>query len=569
MAASGGADFGKYLDWCRVFVKGDISTLARGTLTPMKVPLSQWSFGSGLIFSVGSYFFKSHTAGALSVGWVFNAVFWWAFIGILSYVAKQKTDLVLLGICIAFLGSPLGFYSSVYSSESLSYACLAVMGYWVLTKEHLSVIDCFLVGCLASLLIMIRSQLLIYDFAVFAMLSRSIVTSMRQRGTTRHAVLKRFAAVSFPIFVGCVAVAIVNRWMTGSFFGSTYDFGGNTFKSMDFKKPEIAAVLVHSWHGLFSYHPLLFVEFLTLVGLIAKLRFRYEKALVSLLVCIILAHVYVHASWYCWWLGTGTFGMRGLGIATIVLVPALIYYMSDESSFTSSLWFYLLILLGCCWSYPLLLQGCTNFYTHGQLVEHGATKIAMLFASRFSLYLMLVVVIGGLTRPIETKLPTYKYFSCLILFYLVVFYQLSVMDTELGSEVLISIELATVICVPFFVSQVVDINLTKNRLALVDRPVAYFFISVFCFCLFRFIILALNTETNIACGKIQYPTSNLDEVKYISSINISEVEASYNEYLNVPGFSGKKAALAGYIAQMKNNVRNASAISGEEFKRRK
>ena len=81
--------------------------------------------------------------GALFVGWVFNVFFWWAFIGILYHVAKRNITLTFLGVCIAFLGTPIGFYSSVHASESLTFSCLAVLLYWVLTQEDWELIDFF------------------------------------------------------------------------------------------------------------------------------------------------------------------------------------------------------------------------------------------------------------------------------------------------------------------------------------------------------------------------------------------------------------------------------------------
>lgn len=75
-----------------------------------------------------------------------------------------------------------------------------------------------------------------------------------------------------PIAIGFIQVGMVNHWMTGDFFSSTYYFGNEEFKSVDFAHPEFLAVLFHSWHGLLTYHPLYALGFIALVLLALQER---------------------------------------------------------------------------------------------------------------------------------------------------------------------------------------------------------------------------------------------------------------------------------------------------------
>ena len=123
--AHDGPDSGHYADWARVFRSGDIAHIRGDVLSPMRVPLSQWSFGPGLIFSTGSAVGGETTElSALAVGWVGVLVFWVVMSRILDRVTGGDRPLTLLGLGICFVGTHLGFYSTAISSEALSYPAL-------------------------------------------------------------------------------------------------------------------------------------------------------------------------------------------------------------------------------------------------------------------------------------------------------------------------------------------------------------------------------------------------------------------------------------------------------------
>jgi len=52
--AHGGPDFGHSSEWAWVFRSGDIAYIRGDVLSPSRVPLSQWSFGPGLILAAVS-----------------------------------------------------------------------------------------------------------------------------------------------------------------------------------------------------------------------------------------------------------------------------------------------------------------------------------------------------------------------------------------------------------------------------------------------------------------------------------------------------------------------------------
>src|SRR5262249_28085006 len=115
-----------------------------------------------------------------------------------------------------------------------------------------------------------------------------------------------------------------------------------------------------------------------------------ERLLRLALAGVLLMHIYIHAAWYCWWLGGFTFGMRGLAIASVALVPVFIRHLDRElqKGRTINGWVAMGALAGV-WSYLLLLRGTTKYFTLRQLVGDQWQELC-----RFPNLLPLVISIG-------------------------------------------------------------------------------------------------------------------------------------------------------------------------------
>jgi hypothetical protein len=107
--------------------------------------------------------------------------------------------------------------------------------------------------------------------------------------------------------------------------------------------------------------------------------------------------VYLQAAWYAWWLGTLTFGMRGLSIAAVVLIPAIVRFMRErEGRNKSNTLFGALVLAACLWSTPLLLANLrseTQFMTYLELLGSYETLTRPLQPALLVLGLTLVAVL--------------------------------------------------------------------------------------------------------------------------------------------------------------------------------
>jgi hypothetical protein len=82
-------------------------------------------------------------------------------------------------------------------------------------------------------------------------------------------------------------------------------------------QPHILNVLFSSYHGLFTWHPVLLLATLGLVMLV-----RYDRSLAISLVAVMVLNLYIIASWWAWWQGD-SFGGRMFLNATWIWVMGL------------------------------------------------------------------------------------------------------------------------------------------------------------------------------------------------------------------------------------------------------
>ena len=113
---------------------------------------------------------------------------------------------------------------------------------------------------------------------------------------------------------------LIYQWQFGSFFDIPYLQEGAAEgyeASFNWGQPEILNVLFSGFHGLFSWHPLLFFG---IVGLVLISR-QYSSMVVILLTAFAL-QVYLIASWWCWWQGA-SFGGRMFANCSFIFVLGL------------------------------------------------------------------------------------------------------------------------------------------------------------------------------------------------------------------------------------------------------
>ncbi|MBI3819690.1 MAG: hypothetical protein HY286_13425 [Planctomycetes bacterium] len=367
LALRKGADYVHYYDWSRVAAAGNANEIRCEQLSPAGQPMSQWSHGPGFLFALPHIL----TFGLLSedfsirlAGVAASFVLWICIYQIASIMTAGSGPNARLRACaLVFLGTHAGFYAFSLSSELFTLASLALLVYAMIPGGLPDLLRFAAGGAAAGILIITRPQLIIYALVAFAALLWQLVKT-KDIGRARFVASALFLSIPF---AACAwQVAVTRRWMTGDAMKSPYFFGDAEWWSVDFAHPKLAEVFFHPWHGLFIYHPIYAAGVVLIIIQIFRARRGWRAFAVATAAALAL-HIFHQASWYCWWLGTGSFGNRGLAAASIVILP----WIASACALGGGLSRTMLFAAGL-WSTALLWQGETNFYTYSELLQSMA-----------------------------------------------------------------------------------------------------------------------------------------------------------------------------------------------------
>ena len=528
-----GPDFGQYIEWGYAAILRDIFELRSEVLSPGGVPFNVVASGPGILFATTFRAFGESVAfrnAAYLTGWLAAMVFWSCSVLTLRREACGDRSLTLFGLGALFVGTHAGWYSHVYSTEVFASAFTAALWALAISGRRLVLLECLAAGALTALLLLVRPYLVLYAIAPLGLI---VLAGMRDGNRRASIVALRVLAVMAPVAVACAQYAWVNRWMTGSSLRPPYVFSGFGFHSVDFLHPEIAAVLTHPLHGLLAYHPLYGVAFAAIV--VQAWRDRERRwAYVATLIAVVV-HVWVHASWYVWWLGGGSFGMRGLTPAALPLTVGLVDVIRrgiEHDRRLTLLWVRASVL-ACAWSFALLLRGNTQFYTWSELLA----------AQRWALW-----TIGGAITFWSINSIAHRSwanaalnraeirYSALMLLGLVVGYLVTASEARSLPANAVAISLVLAIAATL-VAQAPDWMMSGLRPVLLTVA-----LGVFVGQSILFGRLAMNTEERLASGP---PTPR--QFRYVASAPIDEISQSYAEYTRVRGFDRKKRLLRHFM----------------------
>lgn len=557
--AGEGPDFGHYTDWAAAALSGDVFVLDGSVLSPGGVPFTIAAVGPGLMFAVAKLLLVPLTVDttALLTGWIAAIVFWGSAFVVLRRVAAGDEWLALFGAVALFIGTHAGLYSHVYATEVFANALIAALWALALTRTRWRLIDSAAAGAMAGLLLLVRAHVVLYAIpalwlAVFGDDRRSL-----------RAISTRALAVAVPGALALGEYLVVNHWMTGSPWHPPYLYGGAGFSSVDLRHPEIAAVLIHPFHGLLSYHPLYAVAFVAVVALAWRARELRSLWIVTALAAV--AHVWVQAGWYIWWLGGSTFGMRGMAPAALPLVAGLIAVMRQDGETTAwraRAWL-ISAVLSCAWSYPLLLQGYTYFYSWSAMV---ADQTPALVTMGVALAIALVAFMarrpaGALGLGLELRGGAVVGLAAVVAYLL---WQLSMFSMPIPRVALGAVA-AIVLLIGW---SALDRARPDSRVPAVVgagpalRGPAYSLllalIAMFTIQAGLFIRLTLRTESYLASGA---PPPRRFEFRGASPVE--ELRTTYKEYLEIPGFADRKRAFRRFLEWQRLAVSSMSAKDRE------
>lgn len=530
--AGEGPDFGHYADWAWAALHGDIFDLRGNVLSPLGVPFTIASSGTGLLFAAGKAVLLPlpFSLAAIVTGWLAAVTFWTSALVVLRRLARGDDWLALFGASALFVGTHAGLYSHSYSTEVFADALIALLWAFALTRDGWRALDCAAVGALAGLLFLVRPHVVMY--AVPALWTAIV------GGGVKTPPLRRVLAIAIPLGVAAAQYGLVNRWMTGVPWHPPYVYGGDGFSSVNMARPEIAAVLLHPWHGLLSYHPLYGVTFVAVT--FEAWRTRSLQVWWWLTALAAILHVWVQGGWYIWWLGGSTFGMRGMAPAALPLVAgfvATIRRNADTNPTCATMWLWKGLIV-CAWSYPLLLQGNTQFLTWRALIGAQAPAIAA------------VVLLSGIwiswtyrsQRVTAAHVRSLARSFAVILIVGVVIYlawQFAIRPAPATRAIEGLLGLGVLVFGARLLGRWTVETDSERR---VTAALAWFTVALFVMQAGLFSRLAIRTEQHLASGAAP-PRA----FEYVGASPVDELRVTYAEYLEVPGFDDRKAAFRRFL----------------------
>ncbi|MEM7251135.1 MAG: hypothetical protein AAF493_06925 [Pseudomonadota bacterium] len=598
-ALHAGPDFERYFDWTRVFLTGDFFELQSQTQAPTGLPLSQWSPGPGLYFSLPLHLIQPPlgdiadarwpagvgTARWWVLGWgAITALCFWLTLGqALRRVAGGDGWLIALGVVIALTATQVGFYSVEIASETLALFAGALL------LKSLSDFYCnqrfstaAAISFAAALLVLIRPQLIVYAapallwaglFGV-AKSSRSQEAYPNPSPILSKDACALAAMLSLPLLAAIGVSVYTNYLMTGNVIQSPLSFGDDDYQSLNWMSPNWFGVLFHPWKGALVQHPVYGLGFLALVIASVRAPDRWLRFASLLGAIAIFAHVYVHSAWYGWWLGTRSFGIRGLCVAALVLLPALIWWIRDslsKNSTTASNFVIIgtiaLIILGGIWS--------TMLSWHGAHVAMQLTDVVNAFYQalsapaalpRLPLTALIAIVVGfwfvrrhvalansTAYRPHPAVVTAVIGLAVIGLDYWLIRarglhlpYGLHMTDgshAHVLHEVVASVlVLATLMAIALFVTYrtAPAPDADRNRLA---PALAVVFVAS----------IAVFTRTTLPSPLANSPPpSQARQWQWHGHFDLPTVRDTYYEYLSIPGFVPEKVALRDFLRRTIN-----------------
>lgn len=213
-----------------------------------------------------------------------------------------------VGVVTVWLGSSLIYYQTSVLSMSHSAAFFAVvLGAWAVQRALGSEAwfrPWLLAGAAFGLAVVTR-----YQLAVFGLLA---VWGLWERFRSHRFDAFRCAAAGALGALPLLALqALAWKRVYGHWLVFSYGSEGEAFFWHD---PAWVGSLFSAWHGLFYWHPLLFVALGGFVWWAARLRGPALALLIA-----VGSTIYINAAWWCWWFASA-FGNRGFDAALFPLM---------------------------------------------------------------------------------------------------------------------------------------------------------------------------------------------------------------------------------------------------------
>ncbi len=286
------------------------------------------------------------TSVLLSLGnWVYGLV----ALALIYRLAKTYTSTRWAAVVVGALalGSPFFYYWTRFFNPHMPSVMLVALLVlvWLRTRLDRSPAHWLLMGALAGLAATVAS----YNIVFLVLPLSDLAWRLRQRSLP----LRDGALLLAGTLAGFAPQMVVWRLLFGSFLATPYG------QQLFWTQPGLPELLVSSYHGLYTYTPLLLVATLGFIPL-----YRRNRFLAVPLILAFIAHVYVSSCNIAWW-GGASFGARYLlGSLPLLALPlAQLVGVARPRGV-------ILVAMGTCvvWTYGLFLADFGRLVDPGQYI---------------------------------------------------------------------------------------------------------------------------------------------------------------------------------------------------------
>ncbi len=278
---------------------------------------------------------------------------------------RETSDRVALVVVLALLGcTALPYYIVVQPSMSHAVGFMAVAGAAMVAFEREKTLKDFIwLGVFAGLAFVTRPQLA----PALALLYLFVGLTDR-----RLKPLATSVAVALPI---CAIQSAVWYVIYGSFFTVAQ---GDGF--LQLSNPHILDVLFSTRHGLFSWHPLLFISMIALgfMSFRPPATDRHTRLMLWTCAVAVLVQVYLNAAVLDWWAGN-SFGQRRFVDIYVFLVIPMAFLV--QAWWSRRVVIIITVVVLTLWNLLFMVQYRFCYIPRGE-----AITVSQLFLDKFALY---------------------------------------------------------------------------------------------------------------------------------------------------------------------------------------
>jgi hypothetical protein len=338
-----------------------------------------------------------------------------------------------------------------------------------------------------------------------------------------------------PILIFFYSQGVVNLWMTGDFLKSTYQFGNDSFKSVDFANLNLKAILFHPCHSIFAFHPVFGILFCLNVVALFVMPSWLNKVIVFSVILSVIFNIWLQSGWYCWWLGSVTFGMRGSLLSFIMLLPfsylVVEYYLTIRVKAIIRLIILLCVIFSSTFIFTEnMIFECYNFQQYKNVLMHSTQSM---FSFLFY-YLMVIISSFFLFKLFGRKLKFHlnDLFNIFYLFSLISLLFVAIFDLQRAYFFILPV---FVILVYGLIEKMRSLKFTFAKLFLLWNSTIL--CVLFCVCCFQFHRLFSDIESK---AKLEV---NKEKFIYQAPFQIDEIVQCAKKYQKIDGFIEEKTRL--------------------------